>query len=252
MSAIVSPSGWLRLVHGPSLVAGPDLLGLDEAGALGPLARLSSWKQWTIAPKLPNARKGTRTLPAPAALAVVVDTSLSMDFSDPAGLRYSETYHMIGHIARDPDARVDDTCAVVAFAGSATSLGPLPLRQARARRQLKSFLQRLPAIEPGTRLEPAIEAAANALDRSPSGSHRVLILVTDGEVFLGPEEVADVIRGLGNVELHLVAADCDGTFSRNADAWAATELASFQAIRRPAPGQLAEALSTAVNHAFGR
>jgi hypothetical protein len=175
-----------------------------------------------------------------------------MDTSDPAGLRYTDTYRVIEHLAHDPDQLRDDTCTVVAFAGSATTLGPLRLGSRAGRRFLKGFLRRLPAIDPGTELEAAVAAAGRALDQAPPDSRRVVILVTDGEVFLDADQLTDVLAALGEAEWHLIAADYNGTFASNADVWAAAPLASVRIVRRPRSGELAGALASAAHQALGR
>lgn len=248
---MIGVRGAPRLYSGPGLAPGPVLPFVTEDDR-DLRRRVDHWLQWHRRPPLPRHRRGSRTLAGPLALVVVVDVSASMDFADPAGLRWSDCHHVFEHLASDPDGRKDDTASVVTFAASAAATGPGRLARLRDRQRLRSFLQGPPALTPGTDLLPAVDEAASLLAQAPSGSEGVVILVTDGDVFLGPDQVAAALVRLGAVPVHLVAADCDGTFSRNEAAWAATPLASVATVRRPVHGDFAAAVCAAADAALGR
>jgi hypothetical protein len=190
---------------------------------------------------LPATIAGSRILPVPLRAVVVLDESGSTASSDPQRDSQRATLLVCAWLAEhSQDAR--DEIGVVRFAERASAIRPRPAAPAGA--TLRRALTRPANIGGGTILSPAIDKACRLLRRGGE-LRQVVLLVTDGAVSEGPQELRGLFRRLRSRAdaVYLLALDHDGGWKRTQTRYQSLGLTGQFPITQRGAGQLAMTLA---------
>lgn len=192
---------------------------------------------------------GTRTLDLPLAVVAVIDTSASMQSSDPSGRRYVEARafaRWLGDYSENPDDRIGS----VHF-GSYAGQGLPPVPVAGNLTLIDSALSR-PATDlgGGTNIDAGLDAAG-ALLVGLEGYRRVVILFSDGQSDLVTAAAALVRLPADSV--WMVAFDVDGSYRASvAPFWEHAGLEGIIEVGSVDRGTISDALARIVTIETGQ
>jgi hypothetical protein len=172
---------------------------------------LTGWRD--VEPQLPIAVAGSRTLPVPLRVLLVLDQSGSTSSTDPTRESNRAVLLVCDWLAHNSeDSR--DRVGLVRFADRAEAIAPVLAGEAD--QTLARALAGGESLGGGTRLAPAIAALQGLLAHAHAGERDVVLLVTDGQV-AEPDDQLRALIGRLRAEadaVYLLGLDGDGMWSK--------------------------------------
>jgi len=186
--------------------------GLAAGALVGGVLDVAMTGGRDVEPKLPIPVAGSRTLPIPLHVSIVMDESGSTSSTDPTRESHRAASLVCEWLATNSQ-NPEDQVGLVRFADRADAFAPVIA--GNARQALERALDDGESLGGGTRLTPAIAELRSLLAHRQPGRD-VVLLITDGQVAEPDNELHTVIGQLRAEAdaVYLLALDDDGAWSK--------------------------------------